>query len=40
MSKSMVEKLREFLNSEEGKKSIGEFGNKMRREEERKDRKN
>ena len=38
MSKSMVEKLREFLNSEEGKKSIEEFGNKMRREEERKDR--
>ena len=38
MSKSMVEKLREFLNSEGGKKSIKEFGNKMRREEECKDR--
>ena len=38
MSKSMVEKWREFLNTEEGKKSIEEFGNKMRREEERKDR--
>ena len=38
MSKSMVEKLREFLDSEEGKKSIEEFGNKIRREEELKDR--
>ncbi len=38
MSKSMVEKLREFLDSEEGKKSIEEFGNKIKREEERKDR--
>jgi hypothetical protein len=34
----MVEKLREFLDSEEGKKSIEEFGNKIKREEERKDR--
>ena len=34
----MVEKLREFLDSEEGKKSIEEFGNKIRREEELKDR--
>ena len=38
MSKSMVEKLREFLDTEEGKKSIEEFGNKIKREEERKDR--
>jgi len=34
----MLEKLRKFLDSEEGKKSIEEFGNKMKREEERKDR--
>jgi len=34
----MLERLREFLDSEEGKKSIEEFGNKMKREEERKDR--
>ena len=38
MSKSTVEKLREFLDTEEGKKSIEEFGNKIKREEERKDR--
>ena len=34
----MVEKLRDFLDTEEGKKSIEEFGNKIKREEERKDR--
>jgi hypothetical protein len=38
MSKSIVEKLREFLDTEEGKKSIEEFGNKIKKEEERKDR--
>ena len=38
MTKSMVERLREFLDYEEGKKSIEDFGNNMRREEERKDR--
>ena len=38
MSKSIVEKLSEFLNTEEGRKSIEEFGNKMRRDEERHDR--
>ena len=34
----MLERLREFLDSEEGKKSIEEFGNKIKRDEERKDR--
>lgn len=38
MSKSMVEKLREFLDSEEGKKSIEEFGRSLERESEFKER--
>ena len=38
MSKSMVEKLREFLDSEDGKKSIEEFGRRLERESEFKER--
>jgi hypothetical protein len=34
----MLKKLREFLDSEEGKKSIAEFGKKLKRDEERKNR--
>jgi hypothetical protein len=38
MSDDTFKKMMDFLNSEEGEKSIKEFGEKMKREDERKDR--
>jgi hypothetical protein len=38
MSDDTFKKMMDFLNSEEGEKSIKEFGEKIKREEERKDR--